>query len=59
MNFASATEKSQISPMGFDIIFPSMLEYARDLYLDLHLEPTRFDDLIFKRELELKRYQLS
>ncbi|KAL8461832.1 hypothetical protein ACS0TY_033066 [Phlomoides rotata] len=55
VNFASATEKSQISPTGFDIIFPTMLDYARDLFLDLRLEPTTFDDLIFKRDLELKR----
>ncbi|KAL0398959.1 UNVERIFIED_CONTAM: Ent-kaurene synthase TSP4, chloroplastic [Sesamum radiatum] len=55
LNFASATEEGQISPMGFDIVFPSMLEYARDLFLNLNLEPTTLTDLIHKRDLELKR----
>nr|WJZ49122.1 putative ent-kaurene [Scutellaria barbata] len=55
LNFASATEKCQISPMGFDIIFPAMLDYARDLFLNLRLEPTTFNDLIYQRDLELKR----
>ncbi|KAK6149559.1 hypothetical protein DH2020_017084 [Rehmannia glutinosa] len=54
-NFASTTEKRQIAPMGFDIIFPSMLDYARDLFLELRLEPTTLNDLIHKRDLELKR----
>nr|A0A2K9RFY0.1 RecName: Full=Ent-kaurene synthase TSP4, chloroplastic; AltName: Full=Terpene synthase 4; Short=VacTPS4 [Vitex agnus-castus]AUT77123.1 ent-kaurene synthase [Vitex agnus-castus] len=56
-NFASAMEKCQISPMGFDIIFPAMLDYARDLLLNLRLEPTMLNDLIYKRGLELKRNQ--
>ncbi|KAK4398767.1 Ent-kaurene synthase TSP4, chloroplastic [Sesamum angolense] len=55
LNFASATEEGQISPMGFDIVFPSMLEYARDLFLNINLEPTTLTDLIHKRDLELKR----
>ncbi|KAL0306082.1 UNVERIFIED_CONTAM: Ent-kaurene synthase TSP4, chloroplastic [Sesamum radiatum] len=55
LNFASATEEGQISPMGFDIVFPSMLEYARDLFLNINLEPTTLTYLIHKRDLELKR----
>ncbi|KAG8386548.1 hypothetical protein BUALT_Bualt03G0159800 [Buddleja alternifolia] len=54
-NFASATDSCQISPMGFDIIFPSMLEYARDLFLSLNLETTTLNDLIHKRDVEIKR----
>ncbi|PIN08371.1 Ent-kaurene synthase [Handroanthus impetiginosus] len=48
LNFSSATEKLQISPAGFDIIFPAMLDYARDLYVNLRLEPTTLNDLIHK-----------
>ncbi|KAH6777168.1 Terpenoid cyclases/Protein prenyltransferases superfamily protein [Perilla frutescens var. frutescens] len=59
MNFASATDKCQITPMGFDIVFPAMLDYARSFSLDLRLEPTTFDDLMCKRDLELKRYSQS
>ncbi|KAI3456651.1 hypothetical protein Pfo_013314 [Paulownia fortunei] len=55
LNFASATEKCQIAPMGFDIIFPAMLDYARDLFLNLRLERTTLNDLVHKRDLELKR----
>lgn len=55
LNFASATEKCQIAPMGFDILFPAMLDYARCFSLDLHLEQTTFNDLMHKRDLELKR----
>nr|AZB50370.1 terpene synthase 2 [Nepeta racemosa] len=55
LNCASATEKCQITPVGFDIIFPAMLDYARDFSLNLRLEPTTFNDLMDKRDLELKR----
>lgn len=56
LNFASATDKCQITPMGFDIVFPAMLDYARSFSLDLRLEPTTFNDLMCKRDLELKRF---
>nr|A0A1Z3GC64.1 RecName: Full=Ent-kaurene synthase 5, chloroplastic; Short=IrKSL5; Flags: Precursor [Isodon rubescens]ASC55317.1 kaurene synthase 5 [Isodon rubescens] len=59
LNFASATEKGQITPMGFDIIFPAMLDNARGLSLNLQLEPTTLNDLIYKRDLELKRCNQS
>nr|AHJ59325.1 kaurene synthase 2 [Salvia miltiorrhiza f. alba] len=55
LNFASATDKCQITPMGFDIIFPAMLDYARGFSLNLRLDPTTFNDLMHKRDLELKR----
>nr|AGN70881.1 ent-kaurene synthase [Plectranthus barbatus] len=60
LNFASATEKCQITPMGFDIVFPAMLDRARALSLNIRLEPTTLNDLMNKRDLELNRcYQSS
>ncbi|KAL3851002.1 hypothetical protein ACJIZ3_012884 [Penstemon smallii] len=55
LNFSSAKEDHQFSPVGFEVIFPSMLEYARDLSLDLNLEPTIFNNFIHTKNLELKR----
>lgn len=58
-NFGSITDENQLSPIGFDIIFPGMLEYARDLDLNLQLDSTILDALLRKRHLELKRCQES
>ncbi|CAN4103790.1 unnamed protein product [Withania somnifera] len=55
LNFASATDPHQYSPIGFDIIFPGMLEYAQHLSLKLHLESTVFNELLHKRDIELTR----
>ncbi|KAL3503768.1 hypothetical protein ACH5RR_038217 [Cinchona calisaya] len=55
LNFASASDSCQQSPIGFDIIFPGMLEYATDLNLNLRLESTILNALLHKRDLELKR----
>ncbi|KAD4982752.1 hypothetical protein E3N88_19423 [Mikania micrantha] len=54
-NFASATDKSQPSPFGFDIIFPGMLEYAKNLNINLVSKQAEFSLMLHKRELELKR----
>lgn len=55
LNFASLTNESQITPMGFDVVFPAMLDYARGFSLNLHLDPTTYNELMHKRDLELKR----
>ncbi|KAK3025100.1 hypothetical protein RJ639_044340 [Escallonia herrerae] len=55
LNVASVTDISKPSPIGFDIIFPSMLKYAEDLNLKLPLEPTALTAMLQKRELELTR----
>ncbi|KAM7523290.1 hypothetical protein LguiA_013192 [Lonicera macranthoides] len=55
LNFPSAIDKSQHSPTGFDIIFPGMLDYAKDLDLKLPFEPTVVNAMLHNRELELKR----
>ncbi|KAK2972060.1 hypothetical protein RJ640_005080 [Escallonia rubra] len=55
LNVASVTDINKPSPIGFDIIFPSMLKYAEDLNLKLPLEPTALTAMLQKRELELTR----
>ncbi|XP_042756891.1 ent-kaurene synthase 1, chloroplastic isoform X1 [Lactuca sativa] len=54
-NFASVTDKNQASPFGFDIIFPGMLEYAKDLDIKLPLNQTHLSVMLHERELELRR----
>lgn len=54
-NFASVNDKSQPSPIGFDIIFPGMLVYAKDLNIKLPLNQTDLNMMLHERELELKR----
>uniref|UniRef100_A0A3Q7HGI1 Terpene synthase N-terminal domain-containing protein n=1 Tax=Solanum lycopersicum TaxID=4081 RepID=A0A3Q7HGI1_SOLLC len=55
LNFASATDEDQYSPIGFDVIFPGMLEYAQHLSLKLHLESGVFNELLHKRAIQLTR----
>ncbi|KAM7493002.1 hypothetical protein LguiB_027611 [Lonicera macranthoides] len=40
-------DKSQYSPTGFDIIFPGMLGYAKDLDLKLSFKPTNLNAILF------------
>lgn len=54
-NFASAIDKNLPSPFGFDIIFPHMLERAKDLNINLPLEQKDLSFMLHERELELKR----
>ncbi|KAF3974818.1 hypothetical protein CMV_001865 [Castanea mollissima] len=54
-NIAAATDEKQVSPIGFDIIFPALIEYAKNLDLSIPLGATNLDALFHKRELELKR----
>lgn len=55
-NLAASTGDKQVSPIGFDIIFPAMIEYAKNLDLNIPVGATNLDALFRKRELELKRY---
>ncbi|KAL0009501.1 hypothetical protein SO802_011003 [Lithocarpus litseifolius] len=55
-NIAAATDEKQVSPIGFHIIFPTMIELAKNLDLNIPQGTTNLDDLFQKRELELKRY---
>nr|ALJ30097.1 kaurene synthase-like protein [Stevia rebaudiana] len=54
-NLASASDENEPSPVGFDIIFPHMLEHAKDLSIKLPLEEKDLRLFLHKRELELKR----
>lgn len=54
-NFSLVNDKSQRSPIGFDIIFPGMLVYAKDLNIKLPLNQTDLNMMLHERELELKR----
>ncbi|XP_042477570.1 ent-kaurene synthase TSP4, chloroplastic [Macadamia integrifolia] len=58
-NFASATNEKQHSPIGFDIIFPGMIDYAKDIGLNIPLSPSILDSLLCKRHLEFKRASTS
>ncbi|CAM8929336.1 unnamed protein product [Rhodiola kirilowii] len=53
--FEYAVDAKQVSPTGFDMIFPSMIEYARDLNLNLTLEPEHISSLFQNRDFELER----
>ncbi|KAD7116970.1 hypothetical protein E3N88_04238 [Mikania micrantha] len=55
-NLASASDKNEPSPVGFDIIFPHMLEYAKDLNIKIPLEEKYFSLMLRDRKLELRRF---
>ncbi|KAK6933938.1 Terpene synthase, metal-binding domain [Dillenia turbinata] len=54
-NFASINDPKQYSPIGFDIIFPGMAEYARHMDLVLPLTPGDLESIFWLRDLELER----
>ncbi|KAK6930499.1 Terpene synthase, N-terminal domain [Dillenia turbinata] len=54
-NFGSINDMKQRSPVGFDIIFPGMVEYARDMDLVLPLTSSDLDTIFCYRDLELER----
>lgn len=56
LNSASVTDETIQKPAGFDIIFPGMIEYARDLNLAIPLGSEVVDAMIRKRDLDLKWY---
>ncbi|KAK6918004.1 Terpene synthase, N-terminal domain, partial [Dillenia turbinata] len=58
-NFASIYDERQYSPIGFDIIFSGMVEYARDMDLVLPLAPKDLDAVLRNRDLEIERCYLS
>ncbi|KAL2936261.1 Ent-kaur-16-ene synthase chloroplastic [Bienertia sinuspersici] len=54
-NFASAMDEHQLCPIGFDVIFPSMIEKAMKMGVNLHLSPTDIDVMLQKRDLQFMR----
>ncbi|KAI3940199.1 hypothetical protein MKW92_029767, partial [Papaver armeniacum] len=53
--FSFVNDKNQHAPIGFDIIFPSMIERAQNLGLNLPLSTSAVDALLQKRDLEFRR----
>ncbi|KAJ9168340.1 hypothetical protein P3X46_019880 [Hevea brasiliensis] len=56
-NIWAATDKHQHSPRGFDIIFPGMIEHARDTGLNLPFNNSLIEGMLLKRNLEIKSFQ--
>ncbi|RDY07071.1 hypothetical protein CR513_08858, partial [Mucuna pruriens] len=54
-NIASINDEKQHTPIGFDILFPSLIEYARKLGINLPIGATSLEAMIQKREIELRR----
>ncbi|CAI0379007.1 unnamed protein product [Linum tenue] len=52
-NSASLTDQKQHVPIGFDIIFPGMIDCAKDLRLNLPFKSTDVDAMLTKRNVEL------
>ncbi|KAK6933933.1 Terpene synthase, metal-binding domain [Dillenia turbinata] len=58
-NFSSINDQKQQSPIGFDIIFPGMVECARHMDLVLPLSPSDINSIFSLRDLELERCHRS
>jgi ent-kaurene synthase len=54
-NFTSINDAKQHRPIGFDILFPSLIEYAQTLGINIATGDTRVDAMIQKRDKELQR----
>ncbi|XP_071686924.1 ent-kaurene synthase 1, chloroplastic-like [Rutidosis leptorrhynchoides] len=59
LNSDFATDYNQPSPVGFDIIFPGMLEYAKLLNLNLPFKQEQVNLLLHVRDSELNRCDLE
>lgn len=57
-NFSSILDERLQSPIGFNIIFPGMLEYALDIGLDVPIEHHEIDNMLRRRNAELHRLEL-
>nr|QXT24226.1 IlKSL2 [Isodon lophanthoides var. gerardianus] len=52
---SAATDKDQITPIGFEIIFPMMIKYASDLNLELPINQDLVHILFRNRDTQLTR----
>ncbi|KDP20673.1 hypothetical protein JCGZ_21144 [Jatropha curcas] len=50
----AATDRNQRSPIGFDIIYPGMIDQARRMGLTLPINPSSLDAMLNKRDLEVQ-----
>ncbi|KAL0393923.1 UNVERIFIED_CONTAM: Cis-abienol synthase, chloroplastic [Sesamum latifolium] len=51
----AASNKDQLSPVGFSVVFPAMINYAKELDLPLPLSSTLIDSLLHVRDSEIRR----
>lgn len=51
-----AEEEAELMPIGFEIAFPSLIEMAKDLGLDVPFDHPALKDIYARRSLKLKRY---
>ncbi|KAL0323969.1 UNVERIFIED_CONTAM: Cis-abienol synthase, chloroplastic [Sesamum calycinum] len=51
----AASNKDQFSPVGFSVIFPAMINYAKELDITLPLSSTLVDSLLHNRDSEIRR----
>lgn len=56
-NISSSMNEQLLSPIGFNIIFPGMINYAIEMGLDLPLRQCDIDAMFSMREVELRRYE--
>ncbi|KEH38225.1 Ent-kaurene synthase [Medicago truncatula] len=54
-NLTSINDDKQHHPIGFDIIFPSLIEYAQNLGINLPIGAASLEAMIQKRDKELQR----
>ncbi|CAL9199415.1 unnamed protein product [Musa hybrid cultivar] len=56
-NFSRIVDEQLHSPIGFDIIFPGMLEYALNIGLEIPIDQSDTKNMLCKRDAELQREQ--
>ncbi|KAM7461961.1 hypothetical protein LguiA_030082 [Lonicera macranthoides] len=54
-NRSALDDKNQISPLGFDIVFPGMISYAQELGLNLPLDTAFLDRMHYNRDMQIQR----
>lgn len=54
-NFISIDDDKQHRPIGFDILFPSLIECAQILGINLPIGSTSLEATIQKKEIEIQR----
>ncbi|KAI3468365.1 hypothetical protein Pfo_025028 [Paulownia fortunei] len=57
-NAWAATDKEQLTPIGFDIVFPMMIKHANELDLTLPVTQDLLDSMFGNRDSEIKRLVL-
>ncbi|MED6113876.1 hypothetical protein PIB30_074926 [Stylosanthes scabra] len=54
-NIASIQDEKQQPPIGFDLLFPSLIEYGQNLGINFPISATSLEAIIHKRDTELRR----